>query len=64
MQIEITTLGAGTFDFECDDKDLNALYDRLSKEKTSWILCKCTAQRAGIPIILNIANIVSIKVKR
>ena len=64
MQVEITTLGAGTFDLECDDKDMCALNDRLAKDEPSWICGKYTAQMGGRRIILNTANIVSIKKKR
>ena len=64
MILEITTLGAGTFDVDCDDKDLDAFAGRLGNTEGKWLDCKQTPGRGGSPILLNTSNIVSIKAKR
>ena len=63
MQVEITTLGAGTYDVGCDDKDEKSLRARINKETTSgpWMLFNRTG---GVPILINTTNGVSIKRKR
>ncbi len=60
MQIEVTTLGAGTFDGEMPQATIDDISKVLGNTKETFIILDT---KTG-PIILNMANIVSIKRKR
>ena len=66
MIVEVTTLGAGTYDVVCDDKDLESLCKRIMGNHSfpMLLIFKQAPSRGGVPIILNLSNIVSIKAKR
>ena len=63
MILEITTLGAGTFDVESGMKTLEEVLVFLHPDNPI-VMFKQTPGRGGTPILLNTANIVSIKAKR